>query len=292
MATGPWIPTDRNVCLNISLRQPRSFDFLACEGYHGWSATHEMFPFVLMIFFNDIPMAWIFSGFVEIFEILRPALFGDQALFDANPTNYETHAGAIIGDWLFNDLFGILSAALLIRLLGIPGLMDPWYKHTWPVPNSQRPRMFAKMWWKIHGLFLVFLFLNIAPSWVTPEGCDLHVPYDCLNIGLIISVCGQLLVIALGGIWFLRTRDEKRDLWGPRGVSRTWLNAYFVFWFLFIFLVGAQNAQWIVPIWFIPTIGEFAQVWLATAFWIMLVLIYYAITKEEDFARPTTRRNV
>jgi hypothetical protein len=287
-----YIPSDRSVCLDISLRQARSLDFLACEGYHGWPAVHEMFPFVLMLFLNDIPLAWVLSGIVEILEIIGPSLFGIQGVFFTNPSNYETHAGSILGDWLINDLSGILCAALLMRLLGVPGLTEPWYRNRATYAGKMYPKRFHSYWWKIHGLFATLILSNTAACWVTPPDCDMQIPYACINIGLIINVTIQLILVALMGYWWLRTDSDYKYLWKPVGISDRTLNAFFVLWFLFILMVGLQNAQPFMPIWFIPLIGEWAQVWLAVAVWIVIVVVYYNVTRNQTYAKTSYRQSL
>jgi len=124
---------------------------------------------------------------------------------------------------------------------------------------------------------------NAWPIWVTPAGCDWVEPYACTNVGLIISVASQLALVALGGLWLLRGKEAERHIWRPGGASRRRVSAFFGFWFCYILLVGAQNAQPAVPVWFFPLIGEWAQVWLAAGVWMFAVVVYYLAATGDSY---------
>lgn len=269
------VPDDRSVCLDITQRQPYSFDFLACEGYNGWSATHVMAPFMVMLFFGNFSLAWVAAGLVEIAEALRPSLFGLGNMSKNPAAEFETLAGSILGDWAMNDLLGILAAYTLLTLFELPSLFSGIYLCGRPskLAGVSRARVWSAHWWKQHVIFLVLIGVNILPAWVYPQGCNPTIPGDCINAGLMLSVGLQLLLIVLCGTWLMRTRSDDKYLWGRGAISRTKQRIFFSAWFLFILMVGLQNAQPYMPLWFIPLFAEFAQVWLFAIAWLICVVV-------------------
>lgn len=268
-----FVPSDRSICLDITQRQPYSFDFLACEGFNGWSAAHVMTPFVVMLFFGNFPLAWLAAGLVEIAEALRPTLFGLGAMSSNPAGEFETLAGSILGDWAMNDLLGILAAHTLLHLFSLPSLFSGIYKCSSSHRGRSMPRarMWSVHWWKQHIIFLVFMGINVLPAWVYPKGCNPTIPGACINAGLMLSVGLQLILIVLCAVWFMRSYSDEKYLWLNDSVSLGQRRFLFVAWFIFILAVGLQNAQPYVPLWFVPLFAEFAQVWLFALIWLVTI---------------------
>jgi hypothetical protein len=292
------ITRDRRHCLDFQHRIGYSLDFLMCEGYRyvsacylpaappplprffsssetrGWPATHSISSFLVMLFTGQFWLAWGLTVINEIWEALVPSTYGLRALH-GNPTLGETVAGAVLGDLLLDNLMGIFSAFMLMYFFGLPGLLDPWYKRSWKAEH--RPAFCGRYWWKIHLTFLVLLVCNVGPLWVTPEGCDFKQPYTCTNIGFILGTLLQMALILFSAVWWLRKPDDYKYIWNPAGVSTRRLVILFFFWFLFDWLVAPQNYAGVVPVWFVPIIGEWAQVWLAVFVWFVIMVSTFVL---------------
>jgi hypothetical protein len=287
--TMPGIQADRAFCWDYAQREAYSVDFLLCEGYNGWAATHMMSFFTLMIFVGQVAPTWVFAALLECFEALMIAAFGMQWLVSQGYTSVlslETLSGAILGDWLINDFFGILAAWLLFRLLNVPGLLSPWFAPHWPERGNQKPPPIwrSTLWWKQFGAAAFLMALFILPVFVAPAGCD-QVPgnYTCWNVGLIALAATTLVFILVSALWTMRSPDHERYFWNVAKVSPRRRNAFFAFWALYIFLVAFQNTHPSV-LFFVPLIAEWAQCWLAGLVWIFALCIYaryYAYAKEE-----------
>lgn len=266
---------DKSICQDFSRRDQHSFDFLICEGGRGWSATHTMAPFTVMMLTGHFLLSWLIVGVIEIAETFMLTFFKDYVLFHTNDAELETKAGSLIGDWLVNDLLGILMALLLLRGLLAPGLLRSW--------------MYAKKrppFWYCVKLIVVAFFLVIPcifPSWILPPECDLEVRQECTNAGLILEVTWESLVIVLLWAYFFRRPDDYRYLWKPHSMSDRKINYLFGFFLFFILFIGLQNAQ---PFWplFRDNFGaEWIQVWIAEAIWALIVfLVLYIIEGYRD----------
>lgn len=276
-----YIPTDRSVCLNIVQRQPYGFDFLACEGFHGWSATHVIAPFMVMMFLGDFPLAWIACGLVEIAEALRPSVFGSGTLSGNAANEFETLAGAILGDWAMNDLLGVFCAFVLLRLFALPGLLSGIYScgRTAAMHRAPKATFRTAYWWKQHMIALIFLGANVLPAWVVPSTCNPTLVGDCINAGLMLSIYLQVTLTILCAVWFMQTSDDKRYLWKPARVAGKKLAILFGVWATFTLVVGIQNAQPYMPLWFVPLFAEFAQVWLAASIVLVGILFIFLLTR-------------
>lgn len=260
------LPT-REICLNYSLRDPHGWDFLVCEGQPGWSATHVLTCFTIMLFVNSFAHAYLFDGFIEIFEAFVLTAFKRYLFFRTSDPQLETLAGSLVGDWLFNDLIGTLLALLILRLWRLPALTA----HLW---TRGLPRRLRYKW---YAWGTAVLCANVLTSVTWDVECDLHYPNQCLSIGLVASLLLQVILISAGGFGFLVMAEDKKYLWRPAGVKRFTRQSFFGFWILLVLLVGLQNAQPWVPLWFIPQIGEWSQVWLACAVWTLLLLTYHLV---------------
>ena len=79
------------------------------------------------------------------------------------------------------------------------------------------------------------------------------------------------------GTWLLRRRDDTYYLWAPNGVSPRRVTFFFLMWGLFVFMVGLQNAQPYVRLWFLPALAEWSQVWLFEGLWMALLVIIWLL---------------
>lgn len=257
----------REICLNYSLRDAHSWDFLVCEGQPGWSATHVIVCFTIMLYVGNFLHAYLFDGFIEIFEAIVLTAFKRYLFFRTSDAQLETLAGSIVGDWLINDLLGTLMALLILRLWRLPSMTEH-LKRT-DLPRSVRYKWYA--WGTI------VLSANLLTSVTWEQDCDLYYPRNCANVGLIASIVIQTILIAAGGFGFLATKADKKYVWQPAGVSDFARMSFFGFWLLLVVLVGMQNAQPYIPLWFVPQIGEWSQVWLASLIWIAALLLYHLV---------------
>lgn len=279
----PGIQADRTFCLTYEAREAYSLDFLVCEGYNGWAATHMMSFFTLMLFIGDIAPTWIAAALLEMFEVLMITAFGAHWLMTHGYTSalsLETLAGSIIGDWMINDFFGILAAWFLMNRMGVPGLLSPWFKSSRNQARDLPPIWKSTLWWKQAGVAVLIMAMFILPVWVYPAGCDQHIPYDCWNVGLIANAIITLIIIAVCAGWFMRSDDHQRHLWGGYRVSARRRNAFFFFWALYVVLVSFQNIHPAV-LWFVPLIAEWAQCWLAGIVWVIILACYARFSKKE-----------
>lgn len=280
---------DRTFCWDYAQREAYSFDFLVCEGYNGWSATHMMSFFTLMIFIGDPATTWIIAALLEVLEAFSIASFGAPWLVSHGYTSVlslETLAGSIIGDWLINDFIGILAAWMLLRFLGVPGLLSPWLSHYWPIKENKMPPIWRSvLWWRQCGAAIFLMALFILPVFVWPVGCD-AVPnnYTCWNVGLIAEALITLLFILVSAVWYMRGRDYDKYFWDVANVTPRRRNAFFVFWALYVALVAFQNIHPSV-LFAITLIGEWSQCWIAALIWIIALCIYaryYAYDRSEE----------
>jgi hypothetical protein len=303
----PWlvVPEDRTICHHYRLRDPLSLDFLACEGGSGWPVTHTVVPFAVMIFLGNFIFAWLGTGLVEIAEALFWTLAGAAMLGHVKSEQLETLAGSVLGDWAMNDLLGVLSALIFLRLFSFPALLRPWYQGSVLRPCGTRtlskeereagvlgpehgsevtfehdiditrryPRVCGLYWWKQHVALLLFLSVGFLPTFVLPRNCDVFSHYDCYNVGVMISVVWQLLMLTFFATFWMRTKLDERYLWRPAGLSRKEVNAFFLLWALFVVMVGMQAWQPFMPLWFIPRMAEWSQPWLFTWLWILIIVV-------------------
>lgn len=258
------LPT-REICLNYSLRDPHGWDFLVCEGQPGWSATHVITCFTIMLYVGSFVPAYLFDGLIEIFEAFVLTVFKRYLFFRTSDSQLETLAGSLIGDWLLNDLLGTLLALLMLRVWRLPAV-------TAHLHNRALPRRLRYKW---YAWGTVVLCVNLLTSVTWDSDCDLHYPRDCINVGLMASLAIQTVLLLAGGFGFLATKEDKKYVWRPAGVNNFTRQSFFAFWTLLVLLVGLQNAQPYVPLWFFPQIGEWSQVWLASAVWTLLFLGYH-----------------
>jgi hypothetical protein len=303
----PWlvVPEDRTICHHFRQRDPASLDFLACEGGSGWPATHTMVPFAVMLFLGNFAFAWLGAGLIEIAEALGLTLMGAAALGRVKSEALETWAGSVIGDWAMNDLFGVLAAYIFLRLYSYPGLLRPWYHLSILRPCGTRtlskeeqsqgktnpedgsevtfehdidlkerwPRACGLYWWKQHLAAFLYIIVGFLPSFVLPEDCDVFRPNACYNVGVMISTVWQLILIICFATFWMRTKRDERYLWRPAGLSRRQVNIFFLLWALFVVMVGMQAWQPFMPLWFIPRMAEWSQVWLFTWLWVLIIFI-------------------
>ena len=280
----PGIQADRTFCLTYEAREAYSLDFLLCEGYNGWAATHMMSFFTLMLFIGNIAPTWIAAALLETFEALIITTFGAHWLMAHGYTSalsLETLAGSIIGDWMINDLFGILAAWFLLRTLDVPGLLSPWFQSSHRQALDLPPIWKSTLWWKQAGVAILLMAMFILPVWVYPTGCDQHIPYDCWNVGLIANAIITLIIIAVCAGWFMRSDDHQRHFWRGHRVSARRRNAFFFFWAFYVLLVSFQNIHPAV-LWFVPLIAEWAQCWLAGLVWVIILACYARFSKKDD----------
>ena len=262
---------DKSICQTYAARDQHSFDFLVCEGGRGWSATHSIGPFGVMMVFGHFLLSWLITGMVEILETLSLTLFKSYVIFHTNDAELETKAGSLLGDWLFNDLFGILLALFLLHGLGASGLISSW------LFQKKRPPVGYRV--KLVFATALILLPNLAPSWIIPSGCDDMVSQPCANTGLILNVGLQSAVILFFWGFLFRFPDDYRYQWKPHNMTDRKIHFYFGFWLAFVLLVGLQNAQPYIPLWNGSTVSEWTQVWLAEIIWGLAVLMIIYILK-------------
>jgi hypothetical protein len=287
-----YVPANRSVCRDYDARAQLSFDYLACEGYSGWPATHVMIPFAAMMFTGNFVLAWWLAILIEPAEVLSLTLSG-KGVAAGHADQLETIAGSQIGD-VFNDLLGVLCALVLLRIWRLPGLLAPLHYQdvarqtavadsdpiTQAVARERALRCCGPYWWKQYGIGVAFVIAGVFPSLILPTDCDVFAqPYPCTNLGLIISVVYQLLLIVCMGAWWMRTATDNRYLWRAHGVAHGTSIVLFIEWGLFVLMVGIQNAQPIFPLWLGTLYPEWAQVWVAAGAWLVLLLAVRAIAR-------------
>jgi hypothetical protein len=256
---------DKSICQTYNLRDQHGWDFLVCEGIPGWSATHVITPFGLMMLTNNFLLSYLIAGFVEIFETLALLLFHSYLIFNTPDADIETKAGSLIGDWLLNDLFGVFAAYVLLSLLSAPGLLDAWIHRGKTLPWQYKVKLFFSA--------AVVLGVSELTTIVIPANCRELVDQPCINLGLILFVTAQSLAILVFWTYLFRRPDDYKYLWKPNGMSDRRINFYFGFWIALIVLVGLQNMQPFIPlIDALKPMAEFAQVWLAVLLWFLVVI--------------------
>jgi hypothetical protein len=284
-----------------------------------------MAPFSAMLFLGNFFFVLFLAGLNEIVEALILTFTG-AALSERFASDAETLAGSVLGDWALNDLMGIFAAWVFLRLFAFPSLLSPWYHSSVfrpvgveraaaevdPQPPGELPReenamdrdlerwrarpwprLCGRYWWKQHGLMLLYMISGVMPIWGIPWTCDVFAqPYQCANAGLMLSVVWQLALITVFATVAMRTKDDERYLWRPAGLARRRVTFFFVVWALFVVMVGMQNAQPLMPCWFMPPFGEWAQPWLFVGLWFLIILVLFAVDSifASRFSNPRTRR--
>lgn len=299
---------DRSICQTFALRDQHSWDFLVCEGQRGWSATHVIMPFALMILSGNFLLSFLIAGAVEIFEALALTAVGSYIVFHTNDAELETKAGSLLGDWLINDLLGVLLAFILLRALQMPGLLrivlDRW--KWWPQAMAPQQKALSEFRFSEHkGITAViaiwtaaFLATGIMPTFILPSDCDQYVEQNCINAGLMLMVATQVCLIIAGWFVWMRLKVFRLHFWARYGLARKtyrWrIHVLFAAWLAFVILVGLQNAQPYIPLFIAPVIGEWAQVWTFAGIWLVLTLavIYGLRVREQNVQRSAHPRSL
>jgi hypothetical protein len=251
-----------HTCLNYTLREQVSWDFVVCEGEKGWAAAHITLPLITYVFIQHFWATWCMPGLFEVFETMMLLMFQHYVVF-AGVGPGETVAGSLIGDWLINGTVGVLLGMLLVRALRLPRLLPRVVDH----PHVD-PVLVRAMRWRYFCFWVLFAITNLPVGWVIPVDCKRHVPFNCTNSGLMLSTAVQA--------WLLyclhRLHRDDALVWaaraGPRGyAAQRWALA--TVW-LVIFTINLQNFQPLVPH-YLGVGSGFTQPWLASALWLLLL---------------------
>ncbi len=252
---------NRSVCATYELRGQFSPDFLLCEGGGGGPATHIIIPFVIFLFHHDVAWTILTIGLGEmtkviIWFILLPHFEDFFLLF----RTFETMAGSFIGVWLISGGLGMLTSYLFTQSLAAPILLpltETNWKHRW------------RYYVPLYAVTLVYLL----GFWVHPPGCENYVPGACINYGFMLATVLHVAFAILTIQWWLVNGRSKKRIWDPAHFTSTRRWWFLGGWISFVLFIGIQNWEPIIPIFFFPLIGQWAQVWLALAIWISVWLV-------------------
>ena len=248
---------DPLICLDYGARDHHSFDWVGCEGQKGWSAAHVITPFFLYIFSHDFILSWFICGVFELFECTMLTTFGLYFIFNTLESEKETSSGQFMGDWLLNDLMGIICAMLIVRILKPPPLLP-------------KIDLKNKFFWKQLAFLILFIMCNMLPTFVLPPECTEHVPKECWNIGIMLDLSGVTLLLAAMALGLSKFAIDYRYLWKPCGYTSRKINCFLLVIFLFVFTISIQNFQPIMPMIF-DYGSDFYQVWIVVTIWVFVL---------------------
>ena len=234
-----------NSCTYCS-RNQWSLDFLCCEDGGGWVAAHVVTPFVIHFYWQNT--AWTIAAIVlwEVFETLMLTSISMFGLFPTNDIDFETAAGALVGDVL-NGFIGLWLCTMLLYIADFPLLVSTrWHARNYRKKNRRARYIFV---WALHTA--VALVIGYSAS------------NDTIRYGLYINTFLQLLLFWVLHPWALYTAAENEMIWRSR-IDRT---LYPRRWQLAVFYGagGIVLAIHLATIGFSYFANDWFQVWLTAA---------------------------
>lgn len=259
---------DRAALCDWCTRDHFSYDFLCCET-GAWIGPHLTNPLALYLFWNSLPWAALLVLAFEVAEAFALTTFQSiDVLFPAEQ-DFETMAGALIGDALLQGGLGIAIGYALRVIFITPTLVSS------PERAEQNDGGFGRRAVYVVVIYGLFLLSYLLPGQATSSGFRWGLLAQTLvSLALIFSVA-TFLNSDLDNELLWRRQDG--TLWeGPR---KTW---FFVTWGTVVVLANVTHIFSGQPLF---SVNEWFQQWYLMVPVAVLLLIIAAFV---SFARKDT----
>lgn len=237
----------KKVCVPFTKRSMFDSSWICCEDNSGWPVSHVIMPFTVMMLTNDFWFSLSVDLLWEVFEVQNLSYFG-KFLFTTNDVNqFETAAGALIGDVVCAGILGILMAVALIQVTGWKGLRRD-------LKNNY-----------IAAKYLVFGAV-LAALWFLPA-----IMTHRVNIGLILATGITVLLILLVGPFVFASSDV---IPGNMDPHKEFMRVRF-WWAAAVLIIGASSFGYTY------LNNDWYQTWLHT-YLVLIVLMVANFIKMRD----------
>lgn len=242
-------------CL-FSTRDHYSWDFLCCEDFKGWVATHATNVLVFYIFTGSFLTVVIpFVG--EMLEYLIVLSFRNFLfLGTGEETDNETVMGILIGDVVIQGGTGLLIGLQLWYFLRFPSLIPNYFEVT---------KIKGHVWvfWKYLGLLVLHSGSFLATVYKVELKSDGTLP---LNVGFLSATAFQLMLLWFVYPLYTNGHLDERYVW--KGYSKKKRNVLFFVWGLITILIHVQNTGFIR---YLP--NEWYQAWVSQTFVVFVLFV-------------------